>query len=352
MARIPEIKEEEKYRILRETARDYAAKELEPGAEQFDLDPAAPQLQEAIVKSEGLGMLSALVPEELGGGDLDAYAFCVALEELGAESAGVAAALLIHNAAQLPLALSEHREGISKIASVSTLACLAHPGELAVSGGKINGRVPFAFNAAESSFMVLFSSGGEPATVAMVSGETDGLEVKTDLHQMGLRPARAGSLQFNGVEPMATLPQGDKMQQATERFLYLGLAAIATGIAKKAFSKAYDYACDRYQAGDKIIKHQQMRVMLGEMLAGIEENRAMISKACASEDMAPAMVTWIKATQNGCKTAIDGVQIHGGYGYMRDYGMERLMRDAKYCQMYPITDQDALLKLLELSESD
>lgn len=352
MARIPEIKEEEKYRILRETAREYAAKELAPGAEQFDLDPASPQLQEAIARAEGMGMLSALVPEELGGGDLDAYAFCVALEEIGVESAGVAAALLIHNAAQLPLALSEHRDGISEIVSAADLTCLAHPGELNISGGKVNGRAPFVFNAPESPFYVLFSSGGEPATVAMVSGETDGLEVSTDLHQMGLRPARAGSLQFNGVEPMATLPQGDKMRQAAERVLHLGLAAIATGIARKAFNKAYDYACDRYQAGDKIIKHQQIRVMLGEMLAGIEENRAMISKACASEDTAPAMVTWMKATQNGCKAAIDGVQIHGGYGYMRDYGMERLMRDAKYCQMYPMTDQEALLKLLELSESD
>lgn len=352
MARIPEIKEEEKYRILRETAREYALKELAEGAEEFDLDPASPGLKEAIAKAKGLGMLSALVPEELGGGDLDAYAFCVALEEMGAESAGVAAALLIHNAALLPLALCEHREGISRIASVSKLACLAHPGELTASGGKVSGRVPFAFNAADSSQVVLFTSGGEPEAVAVVEGESQGLEVKVDLHQMGLRPARAGALRFDGVEPVAIMPEGERMRRASERIMCLGMAAIATGIARKAFAKAYDYACDRYQAGDKIIKHQQMRLMLGEMLAGIEDNRAVIARACASGDQPAAVAAWVKATANGCRAAIDGVQIHGGYGYMRDYGMERLMRDAKYCQMYPMTGQEALLKLLEMSESD
>jgi len=352
MARIPEIKEEEQYRILRETVREYALKELAEGAERFDLDPASPGLREAIAKAGGLGMLSALVPEEMGGGDLDTYALCVALEEMGAESAGVAAALLIHNAAQLPLALCEHKESISRIASSSNLACLAHPGELSATGGKVKGRAPFAFNAADCSQVVLFTSGGEPEAVAVVEGESEGLEVSMDIHQMGLRPARAGSLFFQGVEATAVLPEGEKMRKASERVVCLGMAAIATGIARKAFAKAYDYACERYQAGDKIIKHQQMRLMLAEMLAGIEENRALMARACADEGLTSAVVAWAKATANGCSAAIDGVQIHGGYGYMRDYGMERLMRDVKYCQMYPMTGQEALLMLLEMSESD
>jgi len=350
MIRVPDIKEDQEYRILRETAAAYAAKELAPQAERLDLDPAPWRVKEAMSKAGELGMLAALVPEKYGGGGLDAYAFCVALEEMAVEEAGVAAVLLVHNAALLPSAMGEFEGLITGVTPDSYPACLAFPGELSLSGGKVNGRVPFAFNAPECPLITLLPSGGAGTQAATVQGGAEGVEVVAEPYQMGLRAARAGSIQFRDAEPSNVI-SGGNMVEAVERMLFLGLASIATGIARKSLEKAYGYARERYQAGKLIIEHQQMRIFLAEMLAAVEQGRALVKKACESDELAPAMVAWIRATERACKAATDGVQVHGGYGYMRDYGMERLMRDAKYCQMYPLTSQEALLRLLELSET-
>lgn len=350
MIRLPDFKEDQEYRILRETASDYAARELAPQAEQLDLDPASWRVKEALSKAGDLGMLAALIPERYGGGGLDEYAFCVALEEIAVEEAGVAAALLGHNAALLPSVLGEFEGLITGVGPDAFPVCLAFPGETDLSGGKVSGRIPFAFNAQECSLITVLPGGGGGTQAVTVRGDASGVAVTPEPYQMGLRVTRAGSLRFDGAEPSNVISGGD-MAEAVERVLFLGLAAIATGITRKSLQKAYAYARERYQAGKMIIEHQQMRIFLAEMLAAAEQGRALVKKACEDEGLAPAMVAWLRATERACQAATDGVQIHGGYGYMRDYGMERLMRDAKYCQMYPATTQEVLLRLLELSEA-
>jgi len=218
------------------------------------------------------------------------------------------------------------------------------------AGGKLEGRVPFAFNAQECSLVTILPAGGGGTQALTLRGDAQGVEVTPEPYQMGLRAARAGSIRLDGAEPSNVISGGD-MTGAVERVLYLGLAAIATGISRNALRKAYAYARERYQAGKMIIEHQQMRIFLAEMLAAVEQGRALVKKACEDGGMVPAAVAWLKTTAQACQSATDGVQVHGGYGYMRDYGMERLMRDAKYCQMYPATSQEALLRLLERSES-
>jgi butyryl-CoA dehydrogenase len=350
MIRLPDFNEDQEYRILRETASAYAEKELAPQAEQLDLDPAQWRIREAITKAGDMGMLAALIPDEYGGGGMDDYAFCVALEEIAVEEAGIAAALLAHNAALLPAAMGEFKALITGVGSDAYPACLAFPGEVSFSGGKVEGRIPFALNAQECSLITLLPAGAGGTQALTVRGDAEGVEITAEAYQMGLRATRAGSIRLDGAEPSNVISGGD-ITGGVERVLLLGLAAIATGISRNALQKAYAYACERYQAGKMIIEHQQMRIFLAEMLAAVEQGRALVKKACEDGGLAPAMVAWLRATQYACKSATDGVQIHGGYGYMRDYGMERLMRDAKYCQMYPLTSQEALLRLLELSET-
>jgi len=351
MIRLPEFSEDQEYRILRETASAYAAKELAPRAEQLDLEPAAWRVKEAMSKAGDMGMLAALIPEDFGGGGLDDYAFCVALEEMAVEEAGVAAAVLAHNAALLPAALGEFEGLITGVGDEAYPACLAFPGEISLSGGKVNGRIPYALNAQECPFITLLPSDGGGTQAVTVRGDAGGVEITAEPYTMGLRAARAGSIRFDGAEPSNVI-SGGNMAESVERTLFLGLAAIATGISRNALQKAYAYARERYQAGKMIIEHQQMRIFLAEMLTAIEQGKALVQKACEDKGLAPAMVAWLRATESACKSAMDGVQIHGGYGYMRDYGMERLMRDAKYCQMYPMTSQEALLRLVEISEAD
>lgn len=350
MIKLPDFSEGQEYRILRETASAYAAKELAPNAEQLDLDPTSWRVKEAVSKAGDIGLMAALIPERFGGGGLDAYAFCIALEEIAVEEAGVAAALLAHNAALLPASLGEFEGLITGVSPEAYPACLAFPGDVSVSGGKVSGRAPFALNAQECSLITLLPSDGGRTTAVTVQGGADGVTVTPEPYQMGLRATRAGSIKLEGAEASNVISGGD-MVESVEKALFLGLAAIATGISRKALLKAYAYAKERYQAGKMIIEHQQMRIFLAEMLAAVEQGRALVKKACEDEGLSPAMVAWLRCTERACQSAMDGVQIHGGYGYMRDYGMERLMRDAKYCQMYPATTQEVLLRLLELSET-
>jgi alkylation response protein AidB-like acyl-CoA dehydrogenase len=351
MIKLPDFKEGQEYRILRETASAYAARELAPQAEQIDLNPDLWRVREAIARAGDMGMLAAFIPEEHGGGGLDGYAFCVALEEIAAEEAGIAAALLAHNAALLPAALGEPEALITGVEPDAYPACLAFPGEVSYSGGKVEGRVPFAFNARDCSLITLLPTGSGGTQALTVRGDAQGVEIRAEEYQMGLKAARAGSLRLDGAEPSNVISGGD-LAGEVERVLFVGLAAVATGISRKALQKAYAYACERYQAGRMIIEHQQMRIFLAEMLVAVEQGRAQVKKACEDGGLASAMAAWLRATEAACMSATNGVQVHGGYGYMRDYGMERLMRDAKYCQMYPSTSQEVLLRLLEMSERD
>ncbi|MFW6113454.1 MAG: acyl-CoA dehydrogenase family protein, partial [Actinomycetota bacterium] len=149
MIGLTSVKEEQEYRILRETAAGYAARELSPQAEQLDLEPTTWRLRKVLSKAGDMGLLAALIPEDYGGGGLDVYALCVALEEIGMQEAGVAASLLMHNAALLPAAVGEFRGLITGVEPDYYPACLAYPGEVAFTGGKVEGDIPFSFNVPE-----------------------------------------------------------------------------------------------------------------------------------------------------------------------------------------------------------
>ncbi len=351
MIRVPDLLESEEYRILRKDAAAYAEKALAPQAEQLDLNPENQDLRKIISQAGELGMLAALLPESLGGGGLDDYAFCLVLEEIATKEAGIATSLLVHNAALFPASLGESEIPASWLEPSSFPACLAYPCEIRENEGKLDGGAAFAFNAVDSRIITLLLQDQGEISVALVEREEKGVEVNADPYQMGLRAARAGSILLRGAKPLQVFP-GANIKETVERILFLGLASIAVGITRNSLERSYAYAKERYQGGKIIIQHQQMRLFLAEMLTSIEQSRAAINRACATPELVPAASAWLLATSRAVQSATDGVQIHGGYGYMRDYGMERLMRDAKYCQMYPLTVQEVLLKILERMEAN
>lgn len=157
MSQILTMKETEEYGILRTTTAEYAARMLAPLAEQLD-QVSDPPVQNSMSKAAELGVLHALAPEEAGGGGLDDYAFCVALEEMAVESAGAATALLIHNVALLP-AIQNGEPDL--LLDASFPLCLACSKTLSVSGGNVNGYVPWAFNAPAASMLTVLAPDGE-----------------------------------------------------------------------------------------------------------------------------------------------------------------------------------------------
>ena len=345
MAQMLTVKETEEYSILRAATAEYANRVLAPLAEQLDqvLDPP---VHDSMDKAAELGVLCALAPEESGGGGLDDYAFCVALEELAVESAGAATALLIHNAALLPAVLGGEPDPLMDAAFP---LCLADSKTLSISGGSASGYVPWAFNAPTASMFTVLAPEGEGVAAAVVEAGAEGLSIRPHPNQLGLRAARVAAVEFKGVRPIAIVRGDASLRTACERILHLGFSAISTGIAQKSFQTAVAYASGRYQGGDIIINHQQMRLFLAEMISGIDMAQAMIHAACEKGDLASAIACRIEATDRALRSATDGVQIHGGYGYTLDYGIERLMRDATYCQIYPQTNEESRLQLLELT---
>ncbi len=349
MVHILKTLETEEYRILRGTAADYAARVLAPVAVELD-SPSGKPFLESMHKAAELGVLRAFVAEGSGGGGLDDYAFCIALEEMAVESAGAACALLVHNAALAPAIAASGAPELEIVFDSAFPMCLGYPGQVALAGGKVSGQVPMAFNAPAASMLTVLARSLEGITMAMLEPGTAGVEIVPNDHQMGLRAARTGSIHLTGATPMAIIQADNAMVESLERMLHLGFAAISTGIARKAFTTAYAYASERYQGGDIIVRHQALRLMLAEMVAGIEMSRALIKAACEVEGLGAALACRIEATDRALRSATDGVQVHGGYGYMEDYGMERLMRDASWCQIYPRPNQESLLRLLDLVE--
>lgn len=345
-------KESKQYAVLRSNALNFAASELAPVADDLENTVDSPLLWKAVEKAGEMGMLASLLPEQLGGEGVDLYSLCVALEESAVECAGFAAVLLFHNAALVPMIYTDRKDLVEEFTRGRPLCTVATAGEAALEGGKLGGKATFVFNVLEGTATLLFPASGEGRKAAYVRAGAAGVEVRVDPYPLGWRVSNFATLEMSGADPIYVLEKTEKgVLEATERTLYLGLAAIANGIVRKAFQKAYDYARQRYQAGKLIIEHQAMRLMLARMLCGMEEGRALIRRACGSEELGPAIIAWRRAGANACQAAMDGVQIHGGYGYMRDYGMERLMRDAKYCQMFPRPEEEQLLRLLDMVES-
>ncbi|MBC7231031.1 MAG: acyl-CoA/acyl-ACP dehydrogenase [Actinobacteria bacterium] len=352
MIGVPWARESKQYTVLRSNALNFAVSELAPVADDLENTVDSPLLWKAVEKAGEMGMLAALVPEQLGGEGVDLYSLCVALEESAVESAGFAAALLFHNAALVPLVYSDRKDLVEEFTRGRPLCTAATAGETVLEEGKVSGSAPFVFNVMEGAPVLLFAGSGEARKAAYVRVGASGVETRIDPYPLGWRVSEFATLEMKGAEPHFVLDGSEREAlAATERTLYLGLAAVANGIVRKAFQKAYDYARQRYQAGKLIIEHQAMRLMLARMLCAMEEGRALIRRASGVEDLAPAIIAWRRAGANACQAAMDGVQIHGGYGYMRDYGMERLMRDAKYCQMFPRPEEEQLLRLLDMAES-
>lgn len=351
MIAIPWAKESKQYAVLRSNAMNFAASELAPVADELENTVDSPIFWKVVEKAGEMGMLAALVPEKLGGEGVDPYSLCVALEECAVESAGFAAALLFHNAALVPLIYADKKDLVEEFSAGRPLATTATAGNVSLEGEKLAGKASFVFNVLEGCPVLMFPESPAGQEVVYVKTDYPGVGVKKDPYPLGWRVSNFASLELSEAEPYFALKEFQREARlSTERALYLGLAAISVGIARKSFEKAYAYARQRYQGRKIIIEHQAMRMMLARMLCGIEEGKAAIRRACEVEELAPALIAWRRASSNACQAAMDGVQIHGGYGYMRDYGMERLMRDAKYCQMFPAPEEEGLLRILEMVE--
>lgn len=319
-------------------ARELARHELIPRASELDAgDPAT--VAQRWRQIAQLGFDRALLDESCGGAGIDERDFLAVVEEVAVGDGGVALSVLLSNAALVTLEPDE----LALIDEGARWVLVpVRPGtELTTSQGRLDIHVPSALGAFDADGIVLLSDRLAPIAIRADAPE---LERRRDRAQMGLRAAPAAAIALSGIKAVSEVADAGGVQRLT--LLRAGVAAIACGIARRAYEMALDYAQARHQGGVPIIAHDAVADMLAAMAV-----RLGASLPTALDDT-QALAAKITHTNAAVATTTDAVQVFGGIGYMRETGGEKLMRDAKYCQLFPEPNWIAQQELLRLVQAE
>jgi alkylation response protein AidB-like acyl-CoA dehydrogenase len=358
-------------RMIRDAAREFAQEQLAPNAAKWEKDH---WIADAAVSQLGeLGLLGMVVPEEWGGSYTDYVAYAIAVEEVAAGCASTAAMMSVHSSvgcgpilkfgseaqkhAYLPdmasgrkigcFCLTEPQAG-SEANNLRTRAVLKN-GAWTLNGSKL-----FVTNAKRAKVAIVFAVtdpelGKKGLSAFIVPTDTPGFVVDRPEHKLGIRASDTCAVTLDDctvAEDQLLGERGKGLAIALSNLEggRIGIAAQALGIARAAFEEALAYAKDRKQFGIPIVEHQSIGNMLADMTTRINAARLLIhhaarlrtvGKPCLSEAsqaklFASEVAEWV------CSKAI---QIHGGYGYLEDYPVERHYRDARITQIYEGTSE-------------
>jgi len=360
----------EEQQRLRELARDFAQREIAPVAAELDREQ---QFSQAIVdKYHEIGLLHNAVPEEYGGGGLSSLEGCILAEELAAACGGVASYLGANILGLTPLLIAGSpelkKELLPKHCAGPNLAafCLTEAGagsdaaamrSTATRGGDeyvINGTKHFITNGGVASLYSVFAN-EQPElrhkgiSCFMVPANTPGVSHGKKEDKMGQRAADTREVIFEDVRVperfrLGKGRDGFKIAMMTLDDSRAGVGAAAVGIARAALEAAVAYAKQRVQFGKPIAELQAIQFMLAEMAMKVEAARLLVWQAAYLHDQGcrntkESAIAKCFAGDTAMQVSMDAVQVLGGYGYMKDYPVEKYMRDAKLHQIYEGTNQ-------------
>jgi len=319
---------------IRAMARELAARELVPRAAALD---AGDQdvLAECWRLLVQLGLDRVLLDEQHGGAGLGVADLLATIEELAVGDGGIAMCVLLCNAALATLT----DEQLAVVPSGARWALV--PGaagtEVRFSDGQLDGSLACALGAHGADGLVILLDGPQPAAWA-IPRDAPGLKLARETDQMGLCAAPAASIEMAVIRSAQVTGEvdGSVGTASAPALLRAGTAAIAHGIARRAYEMALEYAHARRQGGVAIIEHDAVSDMLAAMavrLACWPEIAA--DPAGLALDGERALAVKIAASDAAVASSTDAVQVFGGTGYMVETGIEKLMRDAKYCQLFP-----------------
>jgi len=348
--------------------RDVADKELAPRVDEHERTETYP---EGLFGTLGeLGLLGLPYPEELGGGGQPYEVYLQVLEEFGARWAAVAVAVSVHGLACHPLAAfgtPEQQErwlprmlageliggySLSEPQAGSDAAALACRAERVEGGYRVTGTKAWITHADRADFYALFARTGEGSrgiSCFLAPGHVEGLSFGRPEDKMGLHAIPTAMANWDGALLAADRLLGEEGQGLSIAFSALdsgrlGIAAVATGLAQAALDTAVDYAHERSTFGRRIIDHQGLGFLLADMAAAVDTARATYLDAARRRDAGrpygrQASVAKLVATDAAMRVTTDAVQVLGGYGYTRDFPVERYMREAKVMQIFEGTNQ-------------
>ncbi|NIL90035.1 Acyl-CoA dehydrogenase [Rhodococcus fascians] len=355
-------------RDLLALTRDVADKVLDPIVDEHERNETYPTGVFATLGEAGL--LSLPYAEEWGGGGQPYEVYLQVLEELASRWAAVAVAVSVHGLAcypvmafgtdqqkadQLPDMLGGSQIGaysLSEAQAGSDAAALSCKASAADGGYTVNGSKAWITHGGVADFYNLFARTGEGSkgiSCFLVPDGTEGLSFGKPEEKMGLHAIPTTSAHYDNVHVPTEWRIGAEGQGLQIAFSALdagrlGIAAVAVGIAQAALDDAVKYAQERTAFGKKIIDHQGLGFVLADMAAAVDSARATYLDAARRRDAGlpysrNASVAKLIATDAAMKVTTDAVQVFGGYGYTRDFRVERYMRDAKITQIFEGTNQ-------------
>ena len=361
----------EDQKMLRAMVRDFAAKELEPVAAQIDETGEFPA--EQVRKIADLGLMGLTIPEEYGGSGKGRVDFCIAVEELVQASAAAAAYFRISlSLAVPPIAMygtdEQKRRFLVPQAKGEKLTCFAltetgagsDPASLTTTATKkdngyvLNGTKLFISIGAEAETIVTFATidkslGYRGITAFIVEKGTPGFSVGKHENKLGFRGLSAAELIFEDC----FVPEENRLGEEGRGFRValealdesrITVGAEAVGIAQAALNASINYAKERQQFGQRIANFQAIQWMLADMATQVEAARMLTYYAADLQDKGlpfakESAMAKLFASEVSSFVTNKAIQIHGGYGYTKDYPLERYLRDAKLTEIYEGTSE-------------
>ena len=353
-------------RMIQDAARTFAVERLKPFSAEWDRESRFPK--EALAEMGALGFMGMLVPEAYDGAAVDHVAYALAVEEIAAGDGAVSTIMSVHNSVGcmpvLKFGSEEQKQRFLKpLARGEHLAafCLTEPGtgsdasalrtraRRSGNGWVVSGTKQFITSGKNAGVAIVFAvtdpdAGRKGISAFIVPTDTPGYTVASIEHKLGQRCSDTAQIVF---EDMVLTPdlllgeegQGLRIALSNLEGGRLGIAAQAVGMARAAFEAALRYAGERETFGKPLTGHQAVAFRLADMATRIEAARQLVLHAARLRDAGSpchkeAAMAKLFASEMAERVCSDAIQIHGGYGYLADYGVEQIYRDVRVCQIY------------------
>ena len=359
----------ETQRLIRDTAREFARDVLAPAAADHDRDASFPK---ASIDAMGeLGFFGMLVPEQWGGAAVDQLSYAMALEEIAVGDGAVSTIMSVHNSVGCAPVQSfgsdtQKEQWLPKLASGEILAafCLTEPGagsdasalscraEKNSDGFVLNGVKQFITTGSNAGLAIVFArttEGKRGISAFLVSTDNPGYNVSRVEEKLGQRASDTCQIaltdcQVNHDSLLGEMGQGYSIALSNLEGGRIGIAAQAVGMARSAYEHALEFAKQRESFGKPIIEHQAIAFKLADMATQIDAARLMVHRAAKLRDagkpcLTEASMAKLFSSEMAEKVCSEAIQIHGGYGYLNEYPVERIARDVRVCQLYEGTSE-------------
>lgn len=361
----------EEQKMIREAARDFTRNELLSGVIERDEKGQFPK--EQIKKMGEMGFLGMMVSPQYGGGGMDTVSYVLAMEEISKIDASCSVIMSVNNSLvcwgiETYGSEQQKQKYLTKLTTGESIGafCLSEPEAgsdatslktTALDHGEyytLNGTKSWITNGGSADYYLVMAQthrekGSHGINAFIVEKGGEGFEIGAAQNKLGIRGSDTHTLIFNDVK----VPKENRIGEDGFGFAFamktiaggrIGIAAQALGIASGAYELSRKYSRQRKAFGTEIYKHQAIAFKLAEMYTEIEASRHLVMKAALHKDLGEkielsgAMAKY-HASKTAMNTTVEAVQIHGGNGYVKDYHVERLMRDAKVTQIYEGTSE-------------